>query len=895
MMVAALEGCTGGVLQPDDLRCEYRTTPLGIDVLQPRLSWLLVPTDEARRCLSQQAYQVQVAGSERSLTDDRPDLWDSGQVQSGQSAHVVYGGRPLASRTKCYWRVRVWDQDGRPSAWSRPSFWTMGLLSPSDWQGQWIGAPEAGFAAPTLRREVQAKGKPVRATADICGLGYYELRINGQRVGDHVLDPGFTDYTKRVLYVTYDVTEHFQAGLNAVGAILGGGWYHLPAGDLFGFHKAPWTAPPKLLLDIDLEFADGTHQAIVSDASWRWCTGPIVFNSLRAGETIDAREDKPLWDQPGFRDDEWKSVQVLQAPAGRLVAQSHPPIRATGSRPAVSISEPRSGVYVFDFGENISGHVRFKASGAAGQEVTLLSNEKLAADGTVDMLHCASHTSGRFQTETFILSGRGVDTFEPRFTYHGFRYVEVRGLTHRPRPEDLTGIWVHTDPEVAGDFACSDQTINAIQKMLVRTQLNNLHGIPTDCPQREKMGWLQDGCVTEEAAICNFDMATFYAKWFADMLDAQDAGGHVPSIVPTCGWGRVNSDGSPGAYADPWWGSAIIRTPWNLYLYYGDRRVLEECYPAMKAYVDYLGRRSRDLVIDWQLGDWLEVGNPATGKKTPVALVSTAAYFHCADLMSRIALSLGRSDDAAAYADLARRIGERINAQFLDASTGLYGPNTQTAQVLALQLGFAPADKRAIVLEGLMKNIQARGGHLSTGIVGTHYLPYALSENGQARLATAVLTAEGYPGFVHMLRSGATTLWEQWDGGNSQDHPTFGCVGAWFYQALAGIRPDVNEPGFRRIIFRPRPAWLTWARARYRSPYGEIVSDWKVADGILTWKIVVPANTRATVYVPTRDSGAVRESGKPASQATGVKSVGVDNGEAAYEVGSGRYRFVAPA
>ena len=932
-----ITGCAAnGSLKPVDIRCESRTDPMGIDVGRPRLSWTLLPTDDRLRGLRQNAYRVQVASSAAKLAAGQADVWDSGQVHSDQSVGVMYDGTPpyaggpLASRTRYYWRVQVWDQDGRASEWSPPAFWAMAMRwksEGSDWAGQWIGAPDAGNAAPLLRKEIQLRAKPVRATAYICGLGYYELRINGRKVGDHELDPGFTDYTEHALYVTYDVTEHFLAGGNAVGVILGNGWYHLPGGDLFGNNKARWTGTPRLLLNIDLDFADGSRQTLATDTGWKWSTGPIVFNSVRAGETIDAREDKPLWDRPGFDDRNWPSAVVLPAPAGRLTAQSHPPIRATETFTAVAITEPKPGVYVFDLGVNIVGHVRFQARGESGRKITLLHNEKLNADGTVDMNHCASHTAGRFQTEEFILRGRGEDVpparranpqlqqgqqdadkmsathagetpatqvFEPRFTYHGFRYVEVRGLTYKPALGDLVARWVHTDPEPAGEFACSDANISTLQKMIVRTQLNNLHSIPTDCPQREKMGWLQDGCVSEEEAICNFDMATFYTKWFHDMLDGQESCGFVPSLVPNCGWAGSGPNGSPSGFSDPWWGSAIIRTPWNLYLYYGDRHVLEARYPAMKAYVDYLGKYSHDLKIGWNLGDWLEEGTQNSAKRTPVELASTAAYFHSATLLSRIAVLVGKPDDARTYAELARRIGLKINERFLDTATGLYGADTQTAPAMALQLGFAPADKRAMVLEGLVKNIEHRGGHLSTGIVGTMYLPYALSENGRADLALKVLTAEGYPGYVHMIRSGASTIWEQWDGNNSLNHPALGCVGAWFYQALAGIRPDPEQPGFKTIILQPRTAGLTWVRASYRSVRGRIVSDWRISGGVFTWNIVVPANTEALVYVPAAQSAPVRESGKDAAQAEGVRYIGWLTGTALYEVASGKYCFTAP-
>ena len=880
-------------IRAEDLRCEYCTYPLGIDAARPRLSWGLVSSE---RGLRQTACHVLVASAPEKLTKDEGDLWDTGKMASDRSVQVEYAGKPLTSGTKVWWKVRAWDAKDTPSAWSEPTWWTMGLLRSNDWKGAWIGGTDRSHAAVLLRKEM-ALAKPVkRATATLCGLGYYELYLNGAKVGDHVLDPGFTDFSKRVLYVTYDVTEQLKQGANAIGVLLGNGWYHLGVPDLFGFERAPWTAPPKLRFQLTVEMADGSTETIVSDESWKCSTGAITFNCVRAGETIDAREDKPGWKLAGYDASAWKPALRVAPPAGRLVSQQHPPIRLRRHISPVRLTEPKPGVYVFDLGVNISGWARLRTSGPRGRKITLHYNEVLNTDGTVNVRALSSHTVGRFQTEEFILKGEGVEVFEPSLTYHGFQYVQVTGLAQKPTRDDLTGCLVTTDPAPAGEFSCSNPRVNLVQEMIVRTQLNNMHGIPTDCPQREKMGWMDDGCVSMEMSICNLDTPLFYTKWFHDMLDAQDPNGHVPDFAPTCGWGRTTREGHPGQMACPWWGSAIVLAPWKLYQYYGDRRVLEEGYPAMKAYVDYLTSIAKDHVISWGLGDWLDESAGGGARRVPVPQTSTAAYFYCATLLSRTAALLGKTDDAVKYAELAAAIRDRFNARWLDPQTGRYAKDSQTAQALPLVLGLAPEDKRALVLGQLVESIRGpRKDHISAGIVGTLYVYHALREADRNDLAYAMLIQEGYPGWLNMANHGATTIWEQWDGGNSHNHPTLGCMGAWLYQGLAGIQPDPSAPGFKKIILRPALIGdLQWVEATYRSIHGRIGCQWKREGARLTLVATVPGNTTAMVYVPARSAALVTEGGKPAAQAEGVRLVREETGRAIFEVGSGRYRFEVP-
>jgi alpha-L-rhamnosidase len=889
-------------IHPVRLKCEYQENPLGVDTTAPRLSWQLDWANSGDRGQIQTAYHILVSSGRETLAADIGDVWDSGKVFSDQSVHVPYSGKNLISRQQCFWKVRVWDRDGVESPWSDPGTWSMGLLKPSDWQGQWITSeaqPEPlAHAAVLMRREFTLKKVPPRAMVYICGLGYYELFINGEKVGDHKLDPAFTDYSKRVFYVSYEVGEYLTVGRNVVGVMLGGGWFHLGTPDGFGFHESPWTAPPKLLLHLDIESPDQTGMTIGSGPEWKWSTGAVTFNCVRGGETIDAREEKPGWNTADYDDSNWSPVAITPAPAGKLESQKIPPIRATQTIRPVKLTEPRPGVYVFDLGVNIVGWVRFETSGDRGREIVLSFNEQLNDDGTVNTRHLISHIkgNGRFQTGRFILRGQGREVYEPRFTYHGFQYVQIEGLSEPPTLDSLTGVWVHTDPVPAGEFVCSDERINRLQQVILRSYLNNLHGIPTDCPHREKMGWMLDGFMTLPMAAFNFDVATFYTKWFQDMIDAQEPAGHVPSIVPTNGWGLTNPDGSPPSYSDPWWGGAILLVPWTLYLHYGDRRILEQGFEAMKKYVDYLGRFSDNLIVRWDLGDWLEPDAPAPNPvRTPVPLTSTAAFFYFAKIVSQAAELLDKKSDFENYAALARNIRNRFNETFLDPDTGLYAKDSQTAPVLALFLHLAPEESRDLILQRLIENVTVtRQGHLSTGFVGTPFLPYALTDGGYADLVYSLITQETGPGWWHMIKNGDTALWETWRGDrdNSFNHPGFGCIGDWFFQALAGIRPDPAFPGFKHFIINPQlVGGLTFVRAGYNSLYGLVSCEWKHNDRHLVMDITVPPNTSATVFIPASQVQDIREKEKQALQAPGVRFLRMEPTRAVFWVDSGKYTF----
>jgi alpha-L-rhamnosidase len=873
-----------------DLRCEYLSNPLGIDTLTPRLSWKLQSSQRAQR---QTAYQILVASNAALLAENRADLWDSGRVRSEQCVHVEYAGQPLCARQRCYWKIRVWDQEDQVSTYSDAAQWEMGLLQAEDWIAHWISGPQFGprsvegvCRAPLLRKPFALDREIDSALVYICGLGYYELYVNGQRIGDRRLDPAFTRYDRRALYTTYDVTAAVRKGTNAIGAILGNGYYnqHLP--DSWGFEAAPWRDYPKLILQLHVSFRDGSETVIATDPSWRVHPGPIMFDQLRSGEVYDAREELPGWSTPEFDDTEWQTTHVVAGPGGILASQLTPPIKATKSITPVAVNEVAPGVFVYDMGQSFSGWVQLRVSGAAGTQVTMRYSELLTDDGHIDQKNIKAHIKAeRFQTDIYTLKGQGVEVWEPRFAYHGFRYVEVTGFPGQPDLGTLRGRFVHTAFEPAGKFSCSHELLNRIQDCTLRSYLSNFVGIPTDCPHREKNGWTGDAHIAAETGLFNLLASTAYAKWMHDFADEQRPSGQLPGYIPTAGKGYNWGSG-------PAWDSAYILIPWYLYLYCGDRRVLEQHYAGMRRYVDFMTTMATDHILHFGLGDWCPPGRPSSGHKTPTSVTSTAYYYVDALLLSRIAALLGHHTDAVTYQELAQQIKAAFNTHFYDPASGRYAGEAQTSMACALYQGLVEPDERDRVLEQLLASIDEQDGHIDCGILGTKYVMHALTEHGRADVAFRIATQTTYPSWGHWIAQGATTLWESWDGINSRNHIMFGDVGAWFYKALAGINPDPEHPGFKHTIIRPQPVGdLRWASAEHHSMYGTIRSSWKKEHGRFTLRVEIPVNTDATVHIPATGPETVQESNRLASKAEGVRFLRVEDGHCVYAVDSGKYSF----
>ncbi len=874
-------------LSPDRLRCEYLDNPLGIDTPQPRLSWVL---QSRQRAQQQTAYQILAATSEALLQADTGDLWDTGKVASDQTLHVVYAGKALASCQRCYWKVRVWDKDGKASADSRPAYWEMGLLSPQHWLGQWIGrtTDTNSLPAPLLRRTFTLDGKIRQARAYICGLGYYELRLNGKKIGDHLLDPGYTRYDKRALYVTYDVTDELRRGKNVVGVILGNGWYNVQTRAVWDFHNAPWRAAPKLLMQLHVEYADGRIETICTDSRWKTGAGPITFNSIYGGETYDARAEKPVWDTPDYDDSAWSMAEVVPAPSGRLTAQMMPPIKADQAIKPVKLTEPQPGVFVFDLGQNLSGFAEMRLRAPAGTRVVMKYGERLGQDGTLDRADIQQHvmrvdTNQQFQTDTYFPKGQGLETWRPRFVYHGFQYVEVTGFPGKPTLDTLRGVFVHSAIPAAGEFECSNPLLNQIWRAARWAYLSNLQGIPTDCPHREKNGWTGDAHLAAEQGLFNYAPAAVYAKWINDLGDEQRPSGELPGIVPTSGWGYKWGNG-------PAWDSAFLLIPLYLYEYCGDTKVLCDHYEGMKRYVDYLTSKAKDGIVDIGLNDWAPFKT-----KTPADITSTAYYYRDAQIVALAAGLMGNQADARRYADLAASIRKAFNNRFYHPDTGLYGNGSQTSLSCALYQGLVEPANKARVLNNLIAEVDKANGHIDTGILGAKYLLNALLENGRADVAYRIASQKDLPSWGWWIEQGATTLWEQWNGTESRNHIMFGDISAWFYKALPGINPDPAAPGFKHFIIKPHPVGgLTYAKASYESVRGRIVSDWRIKDGRFTLTVTIPANTTATVSLPTENVASVWEGRRPAMKAEGVREFRAEASRSVFEVGSGTYHVEAP-
>jgi alpha-L-rhamnosidase len=855
-----------GPLAPINLRCEYLKDPLGIDVPQPRFAWVLEHTERAQK---QSAYQVLVSTRRELLDQDRGDHWDSGKVASEESTQVVYMGKALESGHSYYWKVRYWDKDGNPSPYSQPALFEMGLLSPGEWKGQWIGG------ANQLRHEFHLADAPARARAYICGLGYYELRINGVKVGSNVLDPGWTTFDKRVLYSTYDVTPFFKRGANAIGVMLGQGWYGSRA----------------LLVQMNITLASGEQYSIVSDPSWKGRNGPIKGDSVWDGGIYDARLETPGWDQPGFHDSSWTAAQVVKAPGGVLSAQMMPAIQVVDTIVPVAVTNPQPGFFVFDMGQNFSGWARLRVSGPAGTAVQMRFSELIYATGMINRENLRAAKA----RDIYVLRGEGVETYEPRFTYHGFRYVEVTGYPGTPDLDAVRGRVVHTAVAPAGSFAASNPLLNQIHKIVRWSEQSNLFSVPTDCDQRnERMGWLGDAQTSAEAMMLNFDMAAFYTNFVRDMRDVQGADGTITDTVPHRYGSRP---------ADPAWGTAFPLICWYMYEQYGDRRILEENYEALKKYVEFLRSRAPDNVLRYSYyGDWVAI------EKTPGALVSDFYYYYDVQILSKAAQILGHADDATSYSQLSAQIQEAFNREFFDPKTGSFANGTQTANTLPLFLDMVPKDHRGSVAGNLENDVLYRHNtHVTTGFIGVKYLLPVLTELGRADLAYELAAQTTYPSWGYMVAHGATTLWELWEektgpGMNSHNHHMFGSVDSWFYQALAGIDVDPAQPGYSHIKIEPHVVRdLGWAGATVDTVRGRVSSSWTHSPGAITLDVAIPVNSVATVAIPKEEEmteivvregeHVVWEKGHYVAGVTGVTGAHAAHGDIVFEIGSGRYEF----
>ncbi len=861
--------------QPDlsvgNLRVDYLLNPLGIDDTLPRLSWeitSLFPNE------SQRAYEIQAASSLDLLNANTPDLWDSNRVASADSVNVPYGGLALQSREQVYWQVRVWDNKGASSAWSSAANWSMGLLGPSAWSAQWINNTASPSAMPLFAKQFTLSKAVSKANLYMTGLGVYNATVNGQAVSKGVLQPPETNYLKRVIYTTYDVTSLLQQGANSIGVELGNGIADIVSNSRYD--KITGTiSTPRLLAQLEITYSDGTTTRVVSDASWRTKLGPTTFSDWYGGEDYDARKAVSGWQLPGANLSSWSAASVTTAPATQTVlsAQMTPSVQVISTLRSAKITQPVSGHYVFDLGTNFAGWEQLQVSGPAGTVIKMSPGELLNSDGTVSQT-----TTGSPIYDTYTLAGNGTETWHPNFMYHGFRYLDVTGLPSAPTVSTISGLELSTANTPAGSFSSSNTLLNSTYKIVNQAIQNNMYSVLTDCPHREKLGWLEEDHLVFDSVSHAYDVAAYYQELIRNMADSQTSSGLVPSIAPEY------AVFSGGFRDDPNWGSTLILSSWQLYQTYGDTATLRTYYSNMQSYLQYLQSKASGNLLNYGLGEWAAIDT-----STPVGVTATYGYYQDAQAMSKIAAILGKTSDATTYTSLAQQIASAFNAKYLSTANSTYANGTQADDALALDMGIVPAQYQQPVLQHLIKAITNNGYHLSVGEIALPAVFRALDQNGQDSLLYTVMTQTTYPSYGSLVNSGATSLTEYWDGANgtgSQDHFMLGYINAWLSGHLGGIQPDASAVAYNKIVISPAVVGnLTQAASTYRTPYGQVSSSWTRSGSVVQLQVSIPANTSATIKLPVNATNPVATTGQ------GFQSV--QNGYAVYKISSGNYTFAS--
>lgn len=882
----------------EKLLCNYTDKPIAVDSKNPQFSWVVA---SAQRGQLQTAYQIVLSQSINSI-NEKDLLWDSKKIATNQTTNVTYAGAPLQSNTTYYWRVSVWDLHGDKYDSPIHEFHTA-FLSNSDWKADWIVAnnalepkPEKGFFMDQVEEKrlhdtVSHQGRSVmlrnefilnkdikNAKLFITGLGFYEVMINGKRVGNKVLAPAKTPYHKYILYNVYDVTDQLTKGNNAIGIHLGNGWYN-PYKNWWKEYRMQWFGYKKALAQLHITFSDGSEQIITTNDQWKTTHGPLLFNCIYDGEVYDANEEQSGWADPDFDDSSWKQVSIMNPPQAELVSESMPAMEVIETRIPVKESEPKAGMKVYDLGQNFTGWIRLTVDGNKGDKVRIKFSEELNEDGTLDFT-CNEHAKA---TVEYILKGGGSETYETTFSYFGFQFVEITSEGNLPEIIKLEGQVVHSANKLVGDFECSHDLINKMHHAAVWSQKSNMLGYPMDCPQRdERLGWLGDAQVTAEEAMYNFDMALFYKNFFRGLRDNQDEKtGDIPIISPRP---YIRDDGVE-------WSSSFITMVWDFYRYYGDEEVLKENYTAMSRYMDFLYNISEDYIVPqgW-IGDW---GSMVEGwQEGEPESVPTAYYFYNATILQKIARRLGKDQDAMAYEELAEKIRSVYNELYFNPETNNYNDGSQMANAFPLYLGLVDEDRKPKVLENLIVDIVEKNDtHLTTGVLGTKYLIEALSMSGRSDISWSLATQTTYPSWAEMMKR-FNTMCEFWTLKQSHNHVMMGSIDAWFYKSLAGIQLTEHKPAYEEFIIKPHIAeGLNFAKASTETIKGIIKSSWEKSTSGFNMNVEIPFNCSALVYIPSEEHTDIFENDMKIEGSSGLDFVGFEKGYKIYRVSSGNYNF----
>lgn len=828
------------------LKCEHLIQPIGIDNPNPRLSWVM---DDDRKGALQKAYRITVGTDSLKLKGKTNIQWDTEKVNSGNNL-VTYKGRALMPFTKYFWKVDVFDQTDKLIS-SKISSFEMGMMGAENWKGTWISDENDinTRPAPYFRNVFESAKQIKSARAYIVAAGLYELYLNGKKVGNHRLDPMYTRFDRRNLYVTYDITPNIMQGKNAIGVVLGNGWYNHQAMAVWNFDKAPWRARPAFCLDIRITYTDGTTETITSGSTWKTSLGPIISNNIYTAEHYDARLEQKGWNKIEFDDAKWHEIKLRAAPSKNIVAQTMHPIRNVEKVKVKSMRKFSDTVYLYDLGRNIAGVSKIKVSGKKGTVIKLKHAERLSANGradlsNIDVYYRPKDDTDPFQTDIFILNGNGEEEFMPLFNYKGFQYVEITSSEPiKLQEKSLVAYFMHSDVPAIGKIASSNPLIDKIWWATNNSYLSNLFGLPTDCPQREKNGWTGDGHFAVETGLYNFDALTVYEKWLGDHRDEQQPNGVLPDIIPTSGWGYGTANGTD-------WTSTIAIIPWNIYMFYGDTKALADNYNHIKQYVNYVNSISKDGLTTFGRGDWVPV------KSTSNLEYTSSVYFYVdADILAKTAKLFNKQNDYLVYSALASKIKKAINNKYFDAEKVSYGSGVQTELSIALQWNIVEDQYRLKLAENLAKRVAADGMHIDVGVLGAKAVLNALSDNGQATTAYKLAAQDTYPGWGWWINNGATTLHENWDMQATRDisdnHMMFGEIGGWFFKGIGGIKIDEQQPGFKNILLQPHfVEGLTHFTASHESPYGSILSSWKRnAEGV-KYQVKIPANSSASITIP---------------------------------------------